>query len=91
MKRIVVYHIFFWGFVFWMTLDAMLVDYELGEAILFSLLECSINALIAYSNLFFLIPKVLIQACSTPKRATFLKKGWILSSPTNPVRKTQKA
>ena len=59
MKRIVVYHILFWFFIFGMTLDAMLLDYKLKEAILFSLLECSINAFIAYSNLLFFIPKIL--------------------------------
>ncbi len=58
MKKIVAYHILFWLFIFGMVLDAMLVDYELEEAILFSLLECSINAFIAYANLFFFIPKI---------------------------------
>ncbi len=42
-----------------MTIDAMLVDYEWEEAILFSLLECGINAFIAYANLLFFIPKIL--------------------------------
>ncbi len=59
MKRIIAYHILFWLFIFGMVLDAMLVDYELDEAILFSLLECCINAVIGYVNLFFFIPKIL--------------------------------
>lgn len=59
MKKIVVYHILFWLFIFWMVFDAMLIDYELEGAIFFSFLECSINAFIAYANLFFFIPKIL--------------------------------
>lgn len=59
MKKIIAYHILFWIFIFGMTLDVMLIDYEWQEAILFSLLECGINAFIAYANLFFFIPKVL--------------------------------
>lgn len=59
MKRIIVYHILFWLFIFGMTLDAMLLDYEFEEALLFSLLECLINAFIAYTNLLFFIPRIL--------------------------------
>lgn len=59
MNRIIVYHILFWFFIFGLTLDAMLLDYEFEEAVLFSLLESVINALIAYSNLLFFIPKIL--------------------------------
>ena len=61
MKRIIVYHIFFWLFIYGMVLDAMLIDYEFKVALLFSLLECSINALIGYTNLFFFIPKILVK------------------------------
>ena len=57
MKKIVVYHILFWLFIFGMILDSVLFDYELEEAILFSLLECGIDAFIAYANLLFFIPK----------------------------------
>ena len=66
MKRIVIYHILFWLFMFGMVLDAMLVDYDFKTAVLFSLLECSINALITYVNLLFFIPKILE------------KKGWTI-------------
>ncbi|MGB0524048.1 MAG: hypothetical protein ACPGJS_13855, partial [Flammeovirgaceae bacterium] len=59
MKKVLVYHLLFWLFIFGLTLDAMLLDYELKEAILFSLLECTINAFIAYTNLFVFIPKIL--------------------------------
>lgn len=59
MKKIITYHILFWLFIFWMVLDAMLLDYEWKAAILFSLLEGSINVFIAYANLFFFIPKIL--------------------------------
>ncbi len=59
MKKNIVYHILFWLFIFGMILDSMLYDYDFEEAALFSLLECGINALIAYANLFFFIPKFL--------------------------------
>ncbi|WP_353777899.1 histidine kinase [Winogradskyella sp. 3972H.M.0a.05] len=57
MRKIVVYHILLWLFIFGMILDSMLFDYEWKEAILYSLVECGLNAFIAYANLFFFIPK----------------------------------
>ena len=59
MKRTVAYHVLLWLFIFAMILESMLYDYELNEAILFSLVECSINAFIVYANLFFFIPRFL--------------------------------
>ncbi len=57
MKKIVVYHILLWLFLFGMILDSMLFDYEWKGAVFFSFLECSINAFVAYANLLFFIPK----------------------------------
>ena len=57
MKKNIVYHILFWLFIYGLILDSMLYDYEWKEAILFSLVECGINAFIAYANLLFFIPQ----------------------------------
>ncbi len=57
MQKIVAYHILLWAFIFGMILDDMLFDYEWKEAVLFSFIECGINAFIAYANLLFFIPK----------------------------------
>lgn len=59
MKKIAVYHLLFWLFIFGMILDAMLYDYEFKEAFWFSLLEWSVNILVVYANLLFFIPKIL--------------------------------
>ena len=57
MEKNVVYHILLWLFIFGIILDSMLFDYEMKEAILYSFIECSINAFIAYTNLLFFIPR----------------------------------
>ena len=57
MKKNTVYHILLWVFIFGMILDSMLFDYDWQEAVAFSLLECGINAFIAYANLLFFIPR----------------------------------
>ena len=59
MKKIITYHILFWLFLFGLVLDDMLFDYEWKEAVLFSLLDCGINALIGYANLLLFIPRIL--------------------------------
>lgn len=57
MKKVIAYHILFWLLIFGMIVDSMLYDYDWGDAILFSLVECGINAFVAYVNLLLLIPK----------------------------------
>lgn len=55
-----VYHILFWIFIFFFALELLAYDYDMPTAILLSLFELTIHAIIFYFNLHILIPKVLI-------------------------------
>lgn len=59
MKKSIIYHILFWFFIFWIVLDSMLFDYQFKKAFFYSLIECGIDAFIAYVNLLFFIPVFL--------------------------------
>ena len=52
-------HFLLWVFVFGLTFDSLIFDYEFEMALLLSMVECVINAIISYVNLLVLIPKVL--------------------------------
>ena len=54
-----IYHVFFWAFIFFYVLDYLETEYEITEAISFTLIECTIYAFIFYINLHLLIPKLL--------------------------------
>lgn len=61
MEKNNVFHLLLWVFVFGLTFDSMIFDYEFEMAFLLSLVECAIDAVISYVNLYFLIPKTLIK------------------------------
>lgn len=52
-------HFLLWIFVFGLTFDSLIFDYEYEMALILSFAECAINAIISYVNLLILIPKVL--------------------------------
>lgn len=54
-----IYHILFWVFIFFFVLDYLETEYEIAEAISYTLIECTIYAFIFYINLHILIPKLL--------------------------------
>jgi len=54
-----IYHVFFWAFIFFFVLDYLETEYEIREAILYTLIECTIYAFIFYINLHILIPEFL--------------------------------
>jgi len=56
-----IYHVFFWVFIFLFVLDYLETEYEIAEAISFTLIECTIYTFIFYTNLHVLIPKLLEQ------------------------------
>jgi len=54
-----IYHVFFWVFIFLFVLDYLETEYEIVEALSFTLIECAIYAFMFYTNLHILIPKLL--------------------------------
>ncbi len=56
-----IYHALFWIFIFLFVLDYQETEYEIIQAIAFTLIECTIYSVIVYSNLYFLIPNLLEQ------------------------------
>lgn len=66
MRKNAIYHVLAWFFFFGIVLDSMLYDYEFGEALYYSFLECGINAVIAYVNFLFLIPVFFERRGSGP-------------------------
>jgi len=54
-----IYHVSFWVFIFFFVLDYLETEYEIAEAISYTLIECAIYAFIFYINLHTLIPKLL--------------------------------
>ena len=61
MKKNKAVHVLLWVFVFGLTFDSLLFDYEIEMALLLSFAECAFNAIISYVNLLVLIPRVLQQ------------------------------
>ncbi len=59
MEKKNIFHFLLWVFVFGLTFDSLIFDYEFEMALLLSLVECAINAIISYVNLLLLIPKIL--------------------------------
>lgn len=59
MEKNFTFHLLVWGFVFGLVFDSMIFDYEFEMAVLLSLAECAIDAIISYVNMMILIPKVL--------------------------------
>jgi len=59
MEKNNIFQFLLWVFVFGLTFDSLILDYELEMAFLLSLAECIINAIISYVNLLILIPRVL--------------------------------
>lgn len=58
-------HFLLWVFVFGLTFDSLIFDYEFEMALLLSFAECAFNAIISYVNLLVLIPRVLLRKGST--------------------------
>ena len=54
-----IYHLFFWIFVFFFVFDVVEYDNDLTTAIIYSFSEVLLYAIISYINLYVLIPKLL--------------------------------
>lgn len=59
MEKNGIFHLLLWVFVFGLTFDSLIFDYEFEMALLLTTVECVINAIISYVNLLILIPRVL--------------------------------
>lgn len=60
------FQLFLWIFVFGITFDSLIFDYEFEMAAALSLVECAIDALISYVNVKLLIPRVLNKKGTIP-------------------------
>lgn len=60
MKRII-YHILFWIFIFLFILDYFVHEYNTIDALNLTITECTIYAIISYTNLHFLINRFLVK------------------------------
>lgn len=60
------FQLFLWIFVFGITFNSLIFDYEFEMAAALSLVECAIDALISYVNLKLLIPRILNKRGTVP-------------------------
>ncbi|MBO3697887.1 sensor histidine kinase [Roseivirga sp. E12] len=66
MEKSKIFHFLLWVFVFGLTFDSLIFDYEFEMALLLSLSECAINVIVSYVNLLILIPRILQGRGMTP-------------------------